>query len=293
MGMKNSALSLSLPPQKSTNKVYFQVPKNSCDCHAHILGPSKIFPYIHNRSYTPPDASIESYKLLHRDLNFERAVIVQPSVYGTDNRVTIEAVKQYGSNARGVVVINNSISDAELEKMHQCGIRGVRLNLLFKGGTTVEDIRSLADRLQSLKWHIQILMDVSSIEEISPLIESSKIPLVFDHMGHMNTQQGLEHSGFETLIRLLKDRRAWVKLSGNYRVSAAGFPYHDVIPFAQRLIEAAPTQALWGSDWPHPGLKKSMPNDGDLLNDLDSFAPDETQKKAILVENPETLYGFR
>ena len=283
---------LCLPPTRSVHPINFTVPAKSCDCHAHVIGPVSKFPYSENRSYTPPEASLESYQQLHQDLGIERAVIVQPSIHGLDNRVTIDAIERYGSGARGVVVIDESVDQEKLEYFDNVGVRGVRVNLLFRGGIDFSNIEKLIERILPLNWHLQLLMDVSTLLDSLHQLEKLPVDLVFDHMGHMKTDKGLAHAGFQALIHLLSERKAWAKVSGNYRISSAGPPYTDAIPFAQALIAAAPDRVVWGSDWPHPSLYSHMPNDGDLLNSLIDFAPGSDIRDRILVDNPATLYGF-
>ena len=286
-------MDLCLPPHSAVNSLEFSVPPYSCDCHAHIIGPVTLFPQIEDRSYSSPEASLESYQTLHRELGIRRAIIVQPSIYGYDNRVTINAISRYGAtSARGIAVVTPQILDSELETLHLGGIRGVRFNLLFKGGASLEDLEYIAQKIAGFKWHIQLLIDVSQLEAIASRLRKLPVPVIFDHMGHMPTNLGVQHSGFQTLINLMKEGCAWAKVSGNYRISSAGPPYRDAIPFAQALIAASPDRVVWGTDWPHPGLYKKMPNDGDLLGALDDYAPSSKLKQKILVDNPEKLYGF-
>lgn len=268
------------------------MPQGACDCHAHVIGPSEKFPYVDARSYTPPTASLEAYKRLHQVLGIQRAVIVQPSVHGTDNRVTLEAIAGYGEAARGVAVVNETVSEAELVALHEGGIRGLRLNVLFGGGVGLHALEPLAARIADLGWHIQLLLDASHMVELAPRIRKLPVPVVVDHMGHMNVDKGLEHPGFVALCALVREGLCWIKLSGNYRLSTARPHYEDVIPYARTLIEAAPEHMIWGTDWPHPALYAAMPNDGDLLDALDDYAPGVDEKRAILVDNPARLYGF-
>jgi predicted TIM-barrel fold metal-dependent hydrolase len=268
------------------------MPPKACDCHAHVLGPPKKYPYVPDRSYTPPTACLKDYQTLHRVLGIERAVIVQPSVHGTDNQVTLDGIAGYGPNARGVAVVDPGASDHELQQLDDGGMRGVRLNLLFGGGVGLHALEPLAERIADMGWHVQLLLDARDLVELAPRLRKLPVPVVVDHMGHMKTNHGIDHPGFQILTELVRAGVCWVKLSGNYRISSAGPPYKDVIPFARTLIEAAPQRMIWGTDWPHPALSDFMPNDGDLLNALDDYAPDANLKKTILVDNPARLYGF-
>ena len=268
------------------------MPENACDCHAHVLGPPEIYPYVAQRSYTPPTATLDAYKSLHRVLNIERAVIVQPSVHGTDNQITLDTIAGYGPNARGVAVVDATVDDSELVRLNDCGVRGLRLNVLFGGGIGMHALEPLAEKIAGMGWHIQLLLNARDLVELAPRLRRLPVPVVVDHMGHMNVASGIDHPGFQTLIDLVRDGICWVKLSGNYRISADGPPYKDAIPFARALIEAGPERMVWGTDWPHPALNDFMPNDGDLLDALDDFAPEPDLKLAILVDNPAKLYDF-
>ena len=282
-----------LAPDPHPRPPKFPMPAKACDCHAHVLGPPEKYPYVANRSYTPPTALLADYQALHRVLGFERAVIVQPSVHGTDNTVTLDGIAGYGPNARGIAVVDADVSEGELQRLHDGGIRGVRLNLLFGGGVGLNALEPLAQRIADLDWHVQLLLDARDLVNLAPRLRSLPVPVVVDHMGHMKTSHGIDHPGFQALLGLVRDGVCWIKLSGNYRISAAGPPYKDAIPFARALIEAAPQHMVWGTDWPHPALNDFMPNDGDLLDALDDFAADADLKRAILVDNPARLYGFR
>lgn len=273
-------------------KASFDPPPGSCDCHAHILWPQQLYPYTPNRSYTPPEASLADYKKMLKTLGLDRAVIVHPSVYGTDNRATLDAIKIGGPNFRGVAVVDADIPFSELEEMHQAGIRGVRINLLFKGGIGTAEVRSLTKKVAPLGWHLQLLIDVSEFDELD-VLEDLPVDVVFDHMGHMPAGKGLDHPGFVQMLKMLERGHAWVKLSGAYRMTAnTDLPYADTVPFARKLIATNPERLVWATDWPHPAVTLPMPNDGDLLSLLAEWAPDAAVRDRILVDNPARLYDF-
>jgi len=281
-----------LGPDPDTRAPRFEMPAGACDTHSHVIAYQDEYPYVPERSYTPPPAPLAAYKAMHAALGIERAVIVQPSVHGTDNRVTVQAITGYGANCRGVCVVDEDVTDEELARLNDGGIRGLRLNVLFGGGVGMQAMQPLAARIKDMGWHIQLLLDARDLTELEPVIRRLPVPVVIDHMGHMNVSHGIDHPGFQALLGLVRDGFAWVKLSGNYRISAAGPPYDDAIPFARALIEAAPEHMVWGTDWPHPALVENMPNDGDLLDALDDYAPEANLKRRILVDNPAVLYGF-
>jgi predicted TIM-barrel fold metal-dependent hydrolase len=268
------------------------VPPNAWDCHAHIFGPVELYPLIPGRTYTPPPASIQAYQRMLTALGLDRAVIVQPSVYGTDNRCTYDAVATSGRKWRGIAVVRPGTNTDELRRLHDEGFRGVRINLLFKGGLAMEILEQVARLIAPLGWHLQLLIDGRDLPELAPRLRRLPVHFVIDHMGHMPAKLGLAHPGFTALFALAREGNCWVKLSGAYRISAQPYPYEDVAPIAKALVEAAPERMVWGSDWPHPTEKDAKPNDAVLFDLLADWAPDEVTRHRILVENPTILYGF-
>lgn len=268
------------------------LPKGATDCHSHVILSESDHPFVANRSYTPPPATLAQYKSLHARLGIERAVIVQPSVYGTDNQVTLDAIAGYGSDCRGIAVVDADVSRDELERLDAGGIRGARLNMLFAGGIGLEDLEPLAERIAALGWHFQLLIDGPTLTALEPRLADLPVPVVIDHMGHVQTRDGLDQPGFHALRRLVARGNTWVKLSGNYRMSSQRPHFGDVVPFARALIAENPDHMVWGTDWPHPALNDFMPDDGTLADALDAYVRSETEKSAILVDNPAKLYGF-
>lgn len=282
-----------LAPKTNLAPPRFEMPKGATDTHSHVIGLPPEYPFVPERSYTPPEAPLSAYMAMHEALGIERAVIVTPSAHGTDNRITLEAIAGYGPNARGIAVVSPDISDQEVLDLHYGGMRGVRLNVLFGGGVGLEAFETLAPKIRDLGWHIQLLIDVSrDMDAMAPLIRASGIPVVIDHMGHMPVEKGLDDPGFKSFLGLVRDGLAWAKLSGNYRISTRRPDFEDAIPFAQALIDACPQHMVWGTDWPHVAMTEHMPDTTDLLNALDDYAPDAATKQLILVDNPAVLYGF-
>lgn len=280
-------------PDLSPRRARFSPPAGACDCHAHVFGPVDRYPYVDDRSYTPPEASYESYREMLAMLGIERAVIVQPSVHGTDNRVTMNAVKRAGGDFRAVVVVDDAVSDADLEEMASGGARGVRLNLLYRSGSEVADVQRLAERVAPLGWHLQMLIDVSTFGDLRRRLGELPVEVVFDHMGHLPAAKGTSDPGFRDMLAMIREGRAWAKLSGAYRLTGErNAPYSDVAPFARAIVEADPQRCVWATDWPHPSVTIPMPNDGALLDMLADWVPDEATRNDILVANPAKLYGF-
>lgn len=268
-----------------------------CDTHAHVFGPEQRYPYNPGRAYTPPDAPLEAWFALHAKLGIGRGVLVQPSVYGTDNTVMLEAMRTAGNRLRGVAVVEDDIPDDELEKLDAAGVRGVRVNIVDvkdrKAGTLpLDSLRELAQRIKPLGWHMEFLMHVDEFPELDRAFADFPVDIVLGHLGYMKTDTGIEDPGFQALLRLAKSGHCWVKLTGPYRISSAPLPYPDVTAFARALLEAAPDQILWGTDWPHVMLKGTMPNDASLCDLLSDWVPDTSLRSRVLVHNPARLYGF-
>jgi 2-pyrone-4,6-dicarboxylate lactonase len=276
------------------------LPPGACDCHAHICGPAAIYPYGAERIYTPPDATIESYRHLLATLGVERAVLIQPSVYGTDNRAMLAALQAAGPGFRGVAVVEPTISARDVEALHRSGIRGVRLNLVDRregrNAVPVEMVRALTERIAPFGWHIEFLVNLDEAAGFAAAVAGLKVPIVLGHLGYprAGARDWIKAPAFAGLLALLAGGRCWVKLTGPYRISgAADLPYEDVDAAAAALAQAAPGRLIWGSDWPHVMMKKPMPNDGALCDLLARWIPDAQTRTRVLVENPMELYGFR
>lgn len=284
-------------PDFAPRQPQLKIPAGSCDCHAHILGPAARFPFIDERVYTPPDCLLTDYRAMLARLGLTRAVLVQPSVYGTDNRVLLNALEAMQGAWRGVAVVAPDASESMLRELHYAGVRGVRVNVVDvqsnKGVLPLSQLRALAERVAPLGWHMEFLLHVHEFPRLDQQLAAFPVEVVFGHLGYLPTRLGTGDSGFQALLRLLQGGRAWVKLTGPYRLSDTRLPYADVNPFAHALLAAAPQQIVWGSDWPHVMVKGAMPNDGDLLDLLSSWIPDPSIRHQVLVSNPERLYSFQ
>jgi predicted TIM-barrel fold metal-dependent hydrolase len=279
-----------VPYSGGTETPKLKAPANACDCHMHIYNAN--YPVAPSATLKPPDALVADYKLLQERLGTSRNVVVTPSTYGTDNRVTLDAMAQIGATARGVAVVDTSVSDAELKRLNDLGVRGIRFNLVQAGATTAEMIEPLSKRINDLGWHIQIHMKGEQIAGIEDLLLRVPSPIVFDHLGRLAQPDALDSPGFKTISKLIDKGKTWVKLSGAYQDSKVGAPsYSDTIPVARAYIKAAPQRVVWASDWPHP-TEKEKPDDAILFDLLAEWAPDPASRMLILVQNPATLYGF-
>lgn len=288
-------------PHPNPRKPRLVAPPRSCDSHMHIFGPQDRYPYDPERNYTPPDCLLETYLGLLETLGVERAVFVQPSVYGTDNSCHFDAMQQMGTDrARGVAVISPEIEARELRRLHDGGFRGARFNVVHTGGSTpLHRLDALGRRVAEVGWHVQLYLRGEILPTIADKLLALPGDFVIDHTGHMDYRKGIDQKPFVLLRRLLESGKCWVKLSGAYRFDLSGPPYPNAVPFARALVETNPDRLVWATDWPHPdipsespGQNGPMPDDGDLLDALLEWAPDERTRKKILVDNPSRLYGF-
>lgn len=267
----------------------------ACDVHAHVCGPRELFPLVENRLYNPPEASITEYLDMLDTIGISRGVLVQPSVYGTDNRAMLEALAFAPNRLRGVAVVPADVSPAEIEKLHAAGVRGVRCNIVDlqvgKGQLPIDHLQNLADKIRPWGWHIEFLMHVHEFPDLDLQLQQLNIPLVFGHLGYVPTHLG-RTKGFDALLRMANDGLAWIKLTAPYRLTTEPFPYPSVLPTAQVLLAEAPHCLMWGSDWPHVFIKSAMPNDGDLYDVFSEWVKDKNLLQKILVDNPAHIYGF-
>ncbi len=281
-----------LAPSTEREPAAFAMPPGACDTHAHVISGSADYPMAASRSYTPPAAPGEQYVAMLDACGFARGVMVQISVYGTDNRYLLEVLKAYPDRLRGVAVVTPVVTDRELEDMHAAGVRGLRINVLFPGaGLSFDAMEVLARRIAPLGWHMQFLVDGRDLPDLLPRMRKLPCPGVIDHMGHMPAALGFQHPGFQAERELLVNHGWWTKLSGAYRIGDAFPDYPEVVPIAQALIEAAPDRVVYGSDWPHVAIPR-MVDTGHLRNLLEVWAPDPALRNRILVDNPARLYGF-
>lgn len=284
-------------PDRNPRAPKSKFPALACDTHAHIF--EARFPYSKERIYTPPDSTLADYKHLLKTLGCERAVLVQPSVYGDDNAAMLDALANGGAGFRAVAVTQPDVSDAELEKLHRAGVRGLRFNVVDrrenKNQVPADMLRGVAKRIAARGWHIEMLVQLDEAGDFASLLGTLGVPVVIGHLGYPKAlaKTWTQTKAFADLLKLLDGGQCWIKLTGPYRItSEADMPYADVVEPARKLIAHAPQRMIWGTDWPHVMKKKPMANDGDMTDLLDQWTPDAATKKRILVDNPAALYGF-
>ena len=270
------------------------VPPGACDCHVHVYDAK--YPAVAGARLAPPDANVADYRLLQRRTGTSRVVFVTPSTYGTDNRPMCEALGAFGAAARGVAVIDERTSEAELQAMHEAGVRGIRFNLSLGVTSSAHQIESLAARVAPMGWHVQLLAPPDVLVELGDRLLRLPVAVVFDHFGRIGPSLANRHPAHALVLRLLAGGRAWIKLSGAYIVSEAAPPDHeDVLALAREYLRAAPERVLWGSDWPHASASaghQPMPDDAHQITLLARWTDDDTALRRVLVDNPAALYGF-
>jgi predicted TIM-barrel fold metal-dependent hydrolase len=285
-------------PDPHPRRPALEMPPLSCDCHAHVFDAAR-HPYQATRGYTPPDNGVDRLLALHDALGLGRGVVVQASVHGTDNAAVLDALARHPARLRGIVAVGEEVTEAMIARMHAAGARGIRVNLVDRGGMpfrSLDALRDVADVIRPFGWHVELLVHVEERpHELRRLAEAMRLPVSVGHIGYTKLAKGgLRHPGYQDFLALLRDGLFWVKLTGLYRISAEpAFPYADTADLARAVVEAAPERVIWGSDWPHVAhWHGPMPNDGDLLGLLGDWVPDEAARRRILVENPARLYDF-
>lgn len=282
-----------LAPDPNLRPPVFKLPRDTCDSHCHIFGPHALYPYAEGRSYTPHDAPLADFRKLHRTLGVDRAVIVNATCHGLDNRVVTDAIAQSQGAYRGVANVDDTFTDRQLDTLNEQGIRGCRFTFVRRLGAApdLDAFQRLVQRIKPLGWHVDLYFEAQDVPEFVPILRALPLPYVIDHMGGVRAGPAHDARAFAALVELLRtDERCWIKVTGPERISASGPPFEDVPAFATALMQAAPQRTLWGTDWPHPNVKQ-MPNDADLVDILARYVGGPALH-AMLVENPARLYGF-
>ena len=282
------------PPDPNPKKPRLRLPPLACDSHFHVFGPHQKFPYAPDRTFTPADASKEDLFRLHAFLGFERGVFVQSTCHGHDHAALVDLLAAGKGRYRGVALLEPSMSEAEVDRLDEAGVRGVRLHFYFPHlGAPMprDDMRKVIALAEPHGWHIAIHVGGDGIVDHYDFIVGIEAPVVIDHIARIEVSQGLNGRAFSVLRRLVDRGNVWVKLSGTDRITREPYPYADAVPFARALAAHAPERVVWGTDWPHPN-HKAVPNDGELVDLIAEIAPDERTRHRMLVENPAKLFGF-
>ena len=281
-------------PVFKTLKPSFKLPAGATDCHCHIYDDFKKYPLTKNPTYLPPSVTVADYLKMLDVLGVERAVIVHANVYGRDNSLVLDLMASAPLRFRAVALMDGSISDRELKRLHNAGVRGFRCNLVGNIGMTFDEAKRLGERVKQYGWHTQFLLDIESFPNLNETFDKYPIDIVIDHMGRPIVDRGIDAPGFQSLLRFIRNDHVWVKLSAPYRTSKDLSAFKDMTPFAKALVKANANQLVWGTDWPHVNMlaESPMPNDGLLCNLLSEWIPDESIRNQILAINPARLYDF-
>jgi len=272
-------------------KPRFRLPPGSTDAHCHVFGPGNVFPYAPNRRYTPEDAPKEMLRALHDHLGIDRAVIVQASCHGTDNRAMLDCIASDRKRYRGVAIVDDGFTDKDFDALDEGGVRGVRFNFVkhLGGAPDMAVFNRVIDRIKGRGWHVVLHLDAADIVPLAPMIRALPVPFIIDHMGRVPAAAGLEQPGLRALIDLSQLANCWIKVCGSERISMP--PYAAAVPIARALVEAAPERVLWGTDFPHPNATHEA-DEADLVDLVPQFAATPLAQQRLLVDNPARLYGF-
>jgi len=283
------------PPDPMPRVPLLKCPAGTTDCHVHVYGPATRYAMASTRSFDAPDALPSTLKEVLDTLGIDRVVLVQPSGYGTDNRRHIDAISELGRPARVVASLGANVEDAELERLHLAGVRGIRYTVGHAGAVSLDEMPEMAARIAAWGWHVQLHVmhagDRVPLQEMQGVLRALPVDVVLDHIGSVHPSGGINQEGFKALLELLATGRCWVKLSAAYRVAETP-PYIEMKPFVDAMVAVNPERLLWGSDWPHVNFRGKMPNTTDLLDQMLTWVPDEAVRNRILVDNPARLYGF-
>ena len=284
------------PPPRLATRPRNRLPPGTTDCHCHVFQDHSRYPLASGRSYTPPLSTIDDYVAMCHTLGIERTVQVNASVYGYDMSVTLDVIAKLGQDkARGVAGLAPDATPGHIARLHEGGMRGMRLSTRVKGYGGMDAIEHMSSRIKPFGWHLQLHVGRSAeLAEIEARLMKLDVPVVFDHLGSTRGSEGPGAPGFQAMLRVLKSRDdAWVKISSFYRRSDSGPPdYADMKPLAQALVDARADRCVWGSNWPHPECDVAMPDDGTLVDRFCEWVPDATVRRHIFVDNPGRLYGF-
>lgn len=275
------------------SKPKFQVPKGSVDAHCHVFGPGDVFPFAPERKYTPCDASWEQLFALRDFLGFEKNVVVQATCHGADNSALLDVLERANDKARGVVTVKSDIDMVELERMHALGVRGVRFNYVKRLVDPKPDdyYRGIIEKIKLLGWHVVLYFEPADLQEKWNFFTSLGVPVVVDHMGRPDVTKSVDNEDFALFQKFMRENDVWAKVSCPDRLTVSGSPlYADVVPFAKAIVDEFSDRVLWGTDWPHPNMKKEMPDDGILVDYLPSIATTPELQQKLLVTNPNNLY---
>ncbi|MDX1485362.1 MAG: amidohydrolase family protein [Alphaproteobacteria bacterium] len=287
---------VNYPPDPNPRPPKFVPPAGTCDTHFHVYGPPHLYPYVEDRRSTPPAAPIEHYLAMAGVLGIARGVLVQPNVHGFETDVVIDGIAKGEGRLRGVINANPAFTAAEIKRLHAGGVRGIRLNLTHAHGRAFDEdafSRQIA-KIADFAWSVDLHTDLDTVVAHADVLARAPLPVVIDHFARCDGASGTDDPGFRAVLDLCAGGNVWMKIGGADRLMSRGARFEDITAMARALIARAPDRVIWGTDWPHSAVfaPGQMPNDGDLLDMMLDYAPDEATRNRVLVDNPAALYGF-
>jgi 2-pyrone-4,6-dicarboxylate lactonase len=284
---------LTQGPDPNPRSPRLKAPAGACDSHIHLFGPADKYPFAANSPYTSRDALPETFIALQERLGLSRAVIVSPGGYGRNYQLLADTLARFPDRFRGIALMPDDTGASEFARLTRLGVRGLRMMSAKRGPHVPHLAREVAARAAEHGWHVQFYPHDTDIFDYADKLLALPNTIVLDHLASIPAAGGVDQPAFKTVLRMLDTGRVWVKLSGPMRCTAQNCPYPEVTPLAHALVRHAPERLVWGTDWPHVNLDgREMPNDGDLVDLLAEWVPDEATRHRILVDNPCTLYGF-
>lgn len=279
-------------PSRSEN-LRVELPQGSCDAHCHVFGPIDRFPYSVSRTFTPAhEAPKESVFELHKMIGIDRGVVVQSGCYGTDHSVLIDLLVAGEGKYKGVALSSAETTREDIARLNSFGVCGMRVSFLPHLGPnpSEEYVRALEKLIKPYGWHLSFHVAGDGILNVARLIRSLTVPVVIDHMGRIDISKGVDIEPVQCLLDLMVEG-VWVKLSGSDRLSTDE-SYRDGAGLAHLLANHDPNRVVWGTDYPHPNIVGSVPDDVRLVNLIGSIAPSDIGRKKLLIDNPSVLFGW-
>jgi 2-pyrone-4,6-dicarboxylate lactonase len=282
--------------RSDNRKPGYEIPPFSCDCQVHVFGDLARYPIRPDSAYTPyPDATIDAALKMHRTLGISRGVVVQATVHGTDHRILLDALETAGPAYRGVAIVNDSVTDQELARLHAAGVRGARFNFWkqLNIAPSADDFRRSIQRIGEYGWVAKIHNAGEAWLEMEPLLREVKLPVIIDHLGHVDLSKGADQPVFQMFWRLIDRGNFWLLASNSDRYSSQESKWDDALAFVRSVVERGPDRTIWCTDWPHVQYRKPMPTDTELTELLCQATPSLDLRAKVLSENPAALFGFQ
>lgn len=284
-------------PAPRVNPPRFAAPPGACDAHSHVFGPFDLFPPREASTYALPYAPPSVHAAARAAMGISRGVIVQPAPYGMDASAMLHAVAQSNGALKAIAIADDAVSGETLAAWSARGVKGLRFVEMraptgqrYPGSVGFDALGRLAPRMREHGLHAQLWASAATYAEHLPGLSKLGLPLVLDHLASPDVPAGPNAPSFQAVLNALRDGSVWVKLT-LCRVAKDAPGYREARPFHDACIGANPQRLLWGSDWPYVRLQP-VPDAGAMLDIFAEWTADPGLTQRILVENPQTLYGF-